>query len=62
LVGPNVSLEAGCVIENARISDSIVQSDSIVKNTVIAHSLIGKNVTYSEKPRELSLGDFSTQS
>lgn len=62
VVGPNVSLEAGCVIENARVSDSIIQSDSIVKNTVIANSLIGKNVTYSEKPRELSLGDFSTQS
>ncbi len=62
VVGPNVSLEAGVTIEDARISDSIVQENSIVKNTVIKNSLIGKNVHYSEKPRELSLGDFSTQS
>lgn len=62
VVGPNVSLEAGAVIENARVSDSIIQEGSIVKNAVIAHSLIGKSVNYSEKPRVLSLGDFSSQS
>lgn len=62
VIGPNVSLEAGAVVEDARISDSIIQENSIVKNAVIKNSLIGKNVNYSEKPRELSLGDFSTQS
>lgn len=62
VIGPNVSLEAGVIIQNSRITDSIIQANSVVKNAVIQNSLIGKNVNYSEKPRELSLGDFSTQS
>ena len=62
VVGPNVALEAGATIENARVSDTIVGEKSVIKNTVITSSLIGKYVNYGEKPRELSLGDFSTQS
>jgi glucose-1-phosphate thymidylyltransferase len=62
VVGPNVSLEEGVVIEDCRISNSIVQSQSCVKNMVFTNSMIGKNVNYIEKPRELSLGDYSTQS
>jgi glucose-1-phosphate thymidylyltransferase len=62
VVGPNVSLEAGAMVENARVSDTIVGEHSVIRNTVITSSLIGKYVNYSEKPRELSLGDFSTQS
>jgi glucose-1-phosphate thymidylyltransferase len=62
VVGPNVSLETGAMVENARVSDTIVGEKSVIKNTVITSSLIGKYVNYGEKPRELSLGDFSTQS
>lgn len=62
VVGPNVSLEKGAVIENARVSDSIIGENTMIKNAVIANSLLGKYVNYSETPRELSLGDFSTQS
>jgi glucose-1-phosphate thymidylyltransferase len=62
VVGPNVSLETGARVENARVSDTIVGEQSVIKNTVITSSLIGKYVNYGEKPRELSLGDFSTQS
>ncbi|RYZ54738.1 MAG: nucleotidyltransferase [Sphingobacteriales bacterium] len=61
IIGPNVSIEAGCVIEDCRITDSIIQANSIVKNACLHNSLLGKNVNYTEKPRELSLGDFSTQ-
>jgi glucose-1-phosphate thymidylyltransferase len=61
VVGPYVSLEKGASIEDSRIADSIVGQDSIVKNMQLQNSMLGKNVNYSEKPRELSLGDFSTQ-
>lgn len=60
VVGPMVSLEKGVTIEDSRISNSIVQADSIVKNACIQNSMLGKNVTYMEKPSELSIGDFST--
>lgn len=62
VVGPNVSLEAGVVVEDSRISDSIIQANSMVKNSVMVNSLLGKHVTYSETPSQLSIGDFSTQS
>ncbi len=61
VIGPNVSIEEGTVIEDSRITNSIIQANSIVKNARLDNSLIGKNVNYSDKSRELSLGDFSTQ-
>lgn len=61
VVGPYVSIEAGSSIEDSRITNSIVQANSIVKNLRVDNSLIGKNVNYAERPKELSLGDFSTQ-
>ncbi len=61
VIGPYVSIEAGANISDSRVKNSIIQLDSIVKNAQIENSLLGKNVNYSEKPKELSLGDFSTQ-
>ena len=60
VVGPHVSLESGAQIYDSRIKNSIIQSDTVVKNVQLENSLLGKNVNYSEKPGELSLGDFST--
>ncbi len=62
VIGPFVSLEAGVEVSDSRISNSIVQAYTVVKNAGFENSLLGKNVTYTEKPKELSLGDFSTQS
>ena len=61
VIGPYVSLEKGVVIEDSRITNSVIQNDSVVKNVCINASMLGKNVTYTGKPEELSLGDFSTQ-
>ncbi len=61
VVGPNVSLEEGVVVEDSRISNSIIQANTIVKNARLENSLLGKNVNYTDKSQELSLGDFSTQ-
>lgn len=61
VVGPHVSLEKGAVIEDSRIVNSIIGVNTIVKNANLHTSMLGKEVNYSEKPREMSLGDFSTQ-
>jgi len=61
VVGPHVSLEKKVVVEDCRIVNSIIQSESVVKNAHIKDSMLGKNITYIEKPKELSLGDFSQQ-
>lgn len=62
VIGPHVSLEAGVHVENSRISNSIVQADSIVKNACLENAMLGKSVNYTEKPQDVSLGDFSTKS
>ncbi|MBA3829500.1 MAG: nucleotidyltransferase [Taibaiella sp.] len=61
VIGPHVSLEAGVQVSDSRVYNSIIQTSSIVKNAQLGNSLIGKSVNYTEKPKELSLGDFSTQ-
>lgn len=61
VVGPHVSLGKGVVVEDSRIVNSIIGQKTIVKNANLSNSMLGKEVNYSEKPREMSLGDFSTQ-
>ncbi len=61
VIGPYVSLEKGVVVEDSRIKNSIIQAECIVKNAQLSDSMLGKNVTYIEKPGEVSLGDYSTQ-
>lgn len=60
VVGPFVSVEAGTIIEDSRISNSIVQANSSVKNARFDNSLLGKHVTFKDKSQDLSIGDFST--
>lgn len=59
VIGPFVSLESGVQVESSCISNSIIQSDSIVKNARLENSMLGKNVNYTENPKALSMGDFS---
>lgn len=61
VIGPFVSLEADVTVEDSRISNSIVQANSVVKNARLDNSLLGKHVTYADKSLDISLGDFSTQ-
>ncbi len=61
VIGPHVSLEKGTCIEDSRIVKSIIASDSYVKNANLHNSMLGKSVSYTDNPKEVSLGDFSTQ-
>lgn len=61
VIGPNVSIEAGTFIEDSRVSNSIIQTNSIVKNARLDNAMLGKHVTYMDKSLDLSIGDFSTQ-
>lgn len=61
VVGPHVSLEKGVQVSDSRIVNSIIGANSVVKNANLSNTMLGKEVNYSEKPKECSLGDFSTQ-
>ena len=60
VVGPHVSLGKNSFIKNARVSNSIVRSDSSINNAVIKNSLIGMQTAIDLSALDLSMGDFST--
>lgn len=59
VVGPYVSLGKDCKVENAIISNSIVQAGSKLKNTNISNSMIGLAAEVTGKSYDLSISDYS---
>ena len=59
VIGPHVSLEKNVKIENALISNSIVQENTELRNVNLTNSILGKFVSFQEQPKEISLGDYS---
>ena len=60
VIGPHVSLGSGTEVVNCNISNSIIQQETILKNVVMADSMIGSKVVYNGQTLDLSLGDFTT--
>lgn len=61
VVGPHVTLSAGCKVSNSVIKNSIVYENTIIENEVIENSMIGEDVQLLGKAREVSIGSFSTE-
>jgi glucose-1-phosphate thymidylyltransferase len=59
VVGPFVTIGPKSAIENAVVSNSIIQSASTIKNMVIENSMIGNSAVCMAKSAELSVGDFN---
>ncbi|MFY0675536.1 MAG: 2-C-methyl-D-erythritol 4-phosphate cytidylyltransferase [Bacteroidia bacterium] len=59
VVGPRVSIGANTQITDSVISNSIVQSNTMVSGLTAKNSLIGHFVKINIKPEELSLGDYN---
>ena len=58
-VGPNVSIGEGCVIEDTTIKNSLVQTQTIIKNANLDHAMIGNNAIYNGNFTTISIGDYS---
>ncbi len=59
IVGPHVSVGEGTVITNCILSNSIIQSHTKLTNANIDNSMVGNYVEYSERYKELNIGDFT---
>jgi glucose-1-phosphate thymidylyltransferase len=59
VVGPYVSIGKGTIIENSVVKNSIIQGKTILKNKLIANSMIGNNVKLEGRMEDLSLGDYN---
>ncbi len=58
-IGPYVSIGNGTVIENSTVKNSLIQSDSIIKNANLDNAMIGNHVRYDGNFETISIGDYS---
>ncbi len=58
-VGPNVSIGAGSVLDNAEISNSIVGSNAKITKAVLRNSLVGDDTVVEGVKGEMTVGDHS---
>lgn len=59
-VGPHVSIGPGTTIENSNVKNSIIQSQSVIKNATLEEAMIGSYVTYNGNFSKVSIGDYSS--
>lgn len=58
-VGPHVSIGSGSNIENSTIKNSLIQTQSIIKNADLDQAMIGNHVKYDGNFKYISIGDYT---
>ncbi len=58
-IGPNVSIGENCTIEDSTIKNSLIQTQTNIKNANLDNAMIGNNVTYDGNFTKISIGDYS---
>ena len=58
-VGPNVSLGANSIVENATITNSLIQDNVRISNANLNKAMIGFNAVFDGNFTSVSLGDYS---
>jgi glucose-1-phosphate thymidylyltransferase len=65
-IGPSASIGANCRIENARISESIIEADCEIKDAMLSRSLVGRQAKVKGRGEgsvvQLNIGDASSVS
>lgn len=59
ILGPNVSIAAGTVIEQSFVKDSIINRNSEIRNIVMKDSILGDAVQLVGSFRKMNIGDHS---
>lgn len=59
ILGPYVSVAAGCVITESVIRNSIINADSEVNDMILDATLLGDSVHLVGSPRRMNIGDHS---
>ncbi|HJV34809.1 sugar phosphate nucleotidyltransferase, partial [Geomonas sp.] len=59
ILGPNVSIAAGSVVERSILKDSIINSDTTVSNMILHDSILGDSVHLFGSNRRMNIGDHS---
>jgi glucose-1-phosphate thymidylyltransferase len=59
IIGPNVSIAAGTIIENAIIHNSIISELAVINDAVLHNSIIGSKAVVKGNYTELNIGENS---
>ncbi|MDD2856559.1 MAG: sugar phosphate nucleotidyltransferase, partial [Desulfuromonadaceae bacterium] len=59
VIGPNVSIASGSIVERSIIKDSIINASSIVRNMVLTDTILGDNVHLISSAKKMNIGDHS---
>jgi len=62
VVGPHVSIGLNSEINNCIVKNSIIRDQTKIKDSGIDNSLIGSYVQYTGQLKDLSMGDYTTES
>ena len=57
VIGPYVTVEAGCRVERAVLADCILDEKSVVENQVLTRSLLGRRARLVSAPTSANVGD-----
>lgn len=58
-VGPYASIGKGTIIENSTVKNSIIQTNSKIKNANLDNAMIGNYATFDGEFTNVSIGDYS---
>lgn len=58
-IGPNVSVGHGSVIENSVVKNSLIQTQTTIKNATLDEAMIGNHVKYDGNFKKISIGDYT---
>lgn len=59
VIGPDVTIGAGCHIERSLVRDSIIEANSHIADSMLSESLIGRGARVVGRDRSLIVGDSS---
>ncbi len=58
-IGPNVSVGDGCIIENSKVKNSLIQTHTTIKNANLDNAMIGNHAFFDGNFTNVSIGDYS---
>ncbi len=59
IIGPHVTLDRGCRIKNAVLTNTIVSRNAVIEAMVLNDSLIGESAVAVSPARTINIGDYS---
>lgn len=57
IIGPNVSVGAGCRVEHSIVQESILEEEAETAGVILAHSLVGRKALLKRRASTINAGD-----